>query len=53
MTDYMKSQNKYMRFLKIHMLYMTVTVTVQVYRHNAMNNIQTVLGDGAGHGPNC
>jgi hypothetical protein len=51
MMDYMKSQHKYMRFLKIHMLYMTVTV--QVYRHNAMNNIQTVLGDGAGNGLNC
>jgi len=35
------------------MLCTTVTVTVQVYRHSAMNNIKTVLGDGAGHGLNC
>jgi len=53
MTDYMESQNKYMRFLKIHMLCMTVTVIVQVYRHSVMNNIKTVLRDGAGHGLNC
>jgi len=35
------------------MLCMTVTVIVQVHRHNAMNNIQRVLRDGTGHGMNC
>jgi hypothetical protein len=53
MMDYMYSQNKHMRFLEIHMLCMTMTVTVPVYRLHGMNNIKTALGDGAGHGLNC
>jgi hypothetical protein len=53
MMDYRNSQNKYMSFLKIHMLCMTVTVTVPVYRLHGMNNIKTVLVDGASHELNC